>query len=95
MTAREAGCPQGTLSRPLNRPTEDNRPRARDAFCASGFLHWVSTIEETRIVQAFKHPGASVTMTTIFCHALILVEHDGLSAAIMDHGLSGGDSTRL
>jgi len=28
-------------------------------------------------------------------HALILAEHDGLSAAIMDHALSDGDGTRL
>jgi hypothetical protein len=28
-------------------------------------------------------------------HALILVEHDGLSGAIMDHALSDGDSTAL
>ena len=47
------------------------------------------------IVQAFEHAGAHVTMTTTVRHALILVEHDGLSAAVMDHALSDGDSTRL
>jgi DNA-binding response OmpR family regulator len=47
------------------------------------------------IAQAFERAGASVTTTTTVRHALILVEHDGLSAAIMDHGLSDGDSTQL
>jgi CheY-like chemotaxis protein len=47
------------------------------------------------IVQALERAGASATMTTTVRHALILVEHDGLSAAIMDHALSDGDSTKL
>ena len=47
------------------------------------------------IVQALERAGASATMTTTVRHALILVEHDGLSAAIMDHALSDGDSTEL
>jgi hypothetical protein len=34
-------------------------------------------------------------MTTTVRHALILIEHDGLSGAIMDHALSDGDSTKL
>ena len=34
-------------------------------------------------------------MTNTVRHALILVEHDGLSAAIMDHALSDGDSIAL
>jgi hypothetical protein len=34
-------------------------------------------------------------MTTTVRHALILVEHDGLSAAIMDHALKDGDSIEL
>jgi hypothetical protein len=34
-------------------------------------------------------------MTTTVRHALILVEHDGLAGAIMDHALSDGDSTAL
>ena len=37
----------------------------------------------------------SKTTTTTVRHALILAEHDGLSAAIMDHALSDGDSTAL
>jgi DNA-binding response OmpR family regulator len=47
------------------------------------------------IVQALENAGANATMTTTVRHALILVEHDGLSAAIMDHALSDGDSTKL
>ena len=47
------------------------------------------------IRQALEQTGATVTQTTTVRHALILVEHDGLSAAIMDHALADGDSTEL
>ena len=47
------------------------------------------------IVAALEKAGAHATMTTTVRHALILVEHDGLSGAIMDHGLSDGDSKTL
>jgi DNA-binding response OmpR family regulator len=47
------------------------------------------------IVQALERAGANATMTTTVRHALILIEHDGLSGAIMDHALSDGDSTKL
>jgi len=47
------------------------------------------------IVAALENAGANATMTTTVRHALILVEHDGLSGAIMDHALSDGDSTAL
>jgi CheY-like chemotaxis protein len=47
------------------------------------------------IVQALEKAGANATMTTTIRHALILVQHDGLSGAIMDHALSDGDSTEL
>ena len=47
------------------------------------------------IVAALEEAGANATMTTTVRHALILVEHDGLSGAIMDHALSDGDSTNL
>jgi DNA-binding response OmpR family regulator len=47
------------------------------------------------IAQALERAGANPTMTTTVRHALILIEHDGLSAAIMDHALSDGDSTKL
>ena len=47
------------------------------------------------MVSALEEAGAHTTMTTTVRHALILVEHDGLSGAIMDHALSDGDSTAL
>ena len=47
------------------------------------------------IVAALENAGANATMTTTVRHALILVEHDGLSGAIMDHALSDGESTAL
>ena len=47
------------------------------------------------IAAALEKAGAHATMTTTVRHALILVEHDGLSGAIMDHALSDGDSTAL
>jgi DNA-binding response OmpR family regulator len=47
------------------------------------------------IAQALEHAGANATTTTTVRHALILVEHDGLAGAIMDHGLTDGDSTDL
>ena len=39
------------------------------------------------------HP--SLRSTAPVKHAKLLVEHDGLSAAILDHALSDGDSTTL
>ena len=47
------------------------------------------------IRTALEEAGAHVTATTTARHALILVEHDGLAAAIMDHALADGDSTEL
>src|SRR6476469_8223204 len=47
------------------------------------------------IAAALEKAGAHATMTTTVRHALILVEHDGLSGAIMDHALSDGESTVL
>jgi DNA-binding response OmpR family regulator len=47
------------------------------------------------IAAALEKAGAHATMTTTVRHALILVEHDGLSGAILDHALSDGDSTNL
>jgi CheY-like chemotaxis protein len=43
------------------------------------------------MVAALEKAGARATMTNTVRHALILVEHDGLSGAIMDHALSDGD----
>ena len=47
------------------------------------------------ITQAFEATGAAVTTTNTLKHALILVEHDGLSGAILDHALGDGDSSLL
>lgn len=47
------------------------------------------------IAEAFAPTGAVLTTTTTLQHALILVRHDGLSAAILDHALSDGDSSEL
>jgi DNA-binding response OmpR family regulator len=45
------------------------------------------------ITQAFEATGAALTTTNALHHALILVEHDGLSGAILDHALGNGDSS--
>ena len=47
------------------------------------------------ITQAFQDAGAAVTTINTLKQALILVEYDGLAAAILDHALDDGDSTRL
>ncbi len=47
------------------------------------------------ITQTFQHSGAEVTTTSTLRHALLLVEHDGQSAAIPDHALGDGDSSQL
>ena len=47
------------------------------------------------IRSALEVAGAHVTATTTVRHALILVEHDGLAAAIMGHALRDENSTEL
>jgi DNA-binding response OmpR family regulator len=47
------------------------------------------------ITQAFETSGAALTTTNTLHHALILVEHDGVSGAILDHALGDGDSSLL
>jgi DNA-binding response OmpR family regulator len=47
------------------------------------------------ITQELEAAGAAVTTTTTLKHALILVEYDGLCAAILDHALGDGDSSLL
>jgi DNA-binding response OmpR family regulator len=47
------------------------------------------------IVDAFKKAGAVVTTTFSFQQALVLVEHDSLAAAILDHALGESDSSQL
>ena len=44
---------------------------------------------------ALEEAGAHVTQTTTVRHALILINHDGLAGAIMDHALPDGDSTEV
>ena len=47
------------------------------------------------IVRAFESAGARVLTTSTLRQALVLVENDDLSAAVLDHGLSDGDSSKL
>ena len=47
------------------------------------------------VAQALETAGAKVTTTNTLQHAMILIEHDGLSGAILDHMLSDGDSSPL
>jgi DNA-binding response OmpR family regulator len=45
------------------------------------------------ITQAFEGTGAALTTTNTLKHALILVEHDGLAGAILDHALGDENSS--
>lgn len=47
------------------------------------------------IATALEHTGASLTSTTSVKHALLLVEHDGIAGAILDHSLEDGTSSAL
>ena len=47
------------------------------------------------LTLALEHTGASLTTTNTLKHALLLVEHDGLSAAILDHALGDENSSLL
>ena len=47
------------------------------------------------IVRAFESAGARVLKTSTLREALVVVEDDDLSAAVLDHGLSDGDSSKL
>jgi DNA-binding response OmpR family regulator len=47
------------------------------------------------IGQAFAAAGAEITTTSTVRQATVLVEHDGLSAAVLDHALGDGDSDKL
>ena len=47
------------------------------------------------IAMAFEDSGAQITSTNTLKHAVLLVEHDGLSGAILDHGLGDGDTSIL
>jgi DNA-binding response OmpR family regulator len=47
------------------------------------------------VVQCFQEAGANVTTTITLKQALLLIEHDSLSAAVLDHGLADGDADEL
>ena len=47
------------------------------------------------ISMAIEKAGAHLTTTNGVEHARLLVEHDGLSGAILDHALTDGDITSL
>ena len=47
------------------------------------------------IVRAFESAGACVLKTSTLRQTLVLVEEAGLPAAVLDHGLSDGDSPKL
>ena len=47
------------------------------------------------IAMAFEDCGAHITSTNTLKHAVLLVEHDGLCGAILDHALGDGDSSIL
>lgn len=47
------------------------------------------------MTNALECTGAAITSTNTVKHALLLVEHDGLAGAILDHALPDGDSSAL
>jgi DNA-binding NtrC family response regulator len=47
------------------------------------------------LAQAFERAGAEVTTTSTLHHAHLLVKHDGLSAAVVDHALGDGDTQEI
>jgi DNA-binding NtrC family response regulator len=47
------------------------------------------------VANAFQEAGATVTTTSSLRQAIVLVEHDGLSAVILDHTLADGDSRKV
>ena len=47
------------------------------------------------LAQAFEEAGADVTTTSTLHHAELLVRHDGLSAAVVDHALGDGDTQSI
>lgn len=47
------------------------------------------------IVMILEAHGAAITSTTTLKHAMLLVEHDGIAAAVVDHALGDDDATAL
>ena len=62
--------------------------------------HSILIVEDEPLIvldmtQTLSCTQAQITSTNTLKHALILVEQDGLSAAILDHALGDGDSSAL
>ena len=55
----------------------------------------ISTLIAFDLAQAFREAGAHVTTTSTLHHAQLLVRHDGLSAAVVDHVLVDGDTQSI
>jgi CheY-like chemotaxis protein len=47
------------------------------------------------MTEALEPTGASIATTHTFAEALVLIEQNDLSGAILDHGLPDGDSAKL
>jgi DNA-binding response OmpR family regulator len=47
------------------------------------------------LTQAFERVGAQVIMSTTLHDAMVLVEDESLSGAVLDHALKDGDSSPL
>lgn len=47
------------------------------------------------LARAFEKAGANVTTTSTLHHAHLLVRHDGLCAAVVDHALGDGDTQSI
>ena len=47
------------------------------------------------VTMALEATGVFVTSTNTLKHAQLLIEHDGLAGAILDHALSDGNSAAL
>jgi DNA-binding response OmpR family regulator len=47
------------------------------------------------ISMAFEPTGAHLTTTNTLKHAKLLIEHDGLGAAILDHALPDGNAASI
>ncbi|WP_439543158.1 response regulator [Hyphomicrobium sp.] len=47
------------------------------------------------MTDALKCTGAAITSTNTVKHAMLLVEHNGLAGAILDHALPDGDCSDL
>ena len=91
------GCIAGGLSRENSDcPEYQDRNHYPDALRGRSIL----VVEDEPLIAmdislAFEQVGALVTTTHTLKHALVMVENDGLHAAILDHALGDQDSTIL